>query len=141
MYSRVERESGSESSAPPCEPNGRSSLDPLVLHQRLGNLEGVDDRMQRRIADGEPADRSRGGQVVLEQRRRHRQDAGDVVEAFLIGFVRRQQGAAIDLEAEQIADGVGVLAAVQAMDGDAAWIRMRRRRRIELALQRRRDGA
>ena len=32
---------------------------PIVLDQRRGNLERVDDRIDRRIADGEPADRRR----------------------------------------------------------------------------------
>ena len=80
--------------------------DPLVLHQRLGDLERVDTGWQRGIADRQAADRPRGRQVVLQQRRRDRQHARHVVEAFLIGFVRRQQRAAIDLQPEQVANRV-----------------------------------
>ncbi len=97
--------------------------------------------MQRRIADGQPADRSRGRQVILQQRGRDREHARHVVEAFLIGFVRREQRASIDLEAKQIADGVGVLAAVQAVNRHAACVRVGRSGRIELSFQRPRDRA
>ena len=63
----------------------------LVLNQRLGNLEGLDHRMQSGIAHRQAADRTRRRQVVLQQRRRDRQDARDVVEAFLIRVVGREQ--------------------------------------------------
>ena len=115
--------------------------EPFVLHERLGNLERVDDRIERRIADGEAAQRPRGRQIVLEQRRRDREHARHVVEAFLIGFVRREQRASVDLEAEQIANRVSVLAAIQSMHGNAARMRLRRGGRVELALERRGDGA
>ena len=110
----------------------------LVLHERFGNLERIDDRYARGIADGEPAERARGRQVIFEQRRRDRQYARDVVEAFLIRFVRRQQRTSIDLETQQIADGVRVLVAVQTVNRNPARMRFRRRRRVQVTFQRRR---
>ena len=81
------------------------------------------------------AERPRGhdagrGDVLLEERRRHRQHAGHVVEAVGL-VVLGQQRAGVDANAEQILDRVGVLGAVQAMERDAARIRIARRRCIE----------
>jgi hypothetical protein len=53
-------------------------------------------------------------EIRLHQRRRHRERAGDVVEAAR-GIVGRQELARIDLEREQVANRVGVLRAVQSM--------------------------
>jgi hypothetical protein len=97
--------------------------------------------MQRRIADRKPAQRARGRKIVLQERRRDRQHACDVVKPFLIRFVGRQQRARIDFDSKQIANSVRVFGAIQAMDRNTARVRVRRRRRVQLVLQRRRDGA
>jgi hypothetical protein len=114
--------------------------EPFVLHEGLRDLERVDDRTARGIADRQAAHGSRGRQVVLEERRRHREHARDVVEAFLVRFVRRQHGASVDLQPEQIADGVGVLDAVQAVNRNPARIGFRRGCRIQCAFKSGHDG-
>jgi hypothetical protein len=47
---------------------------------------------------------------------RHREDVGDVVEA-VAGVVRRQQRRAVDLDDEQVPNGVRVLGAIQTVHG------------------------
>ena len=80
------------------------------------------------VADRHAGDARRRRRVRLEQRRRDRQRPGDVVEA--VGrIVGRQQRGGVDLQVEQIADGVGVLGAVQSMQDDRARSRSVRRRR------------
>ena len=65
-------------------------------------------------------------EVLLEQRRRDAQHAGDVVEAVAL-VVGGQQVGDVDLEIEQVADGVAVLGAVQAVDRLVARVRRRLR--------------
>ena len=55
-----------------------------------------------------------GRQVALQQRLRNREHVADVVEA-VARVVGRQQRSAVDVEGQEIADGVGVLGAIQAM--------------------------
>ena len=82
------------------------------------------------IADGHVGDAQRDRQIALEQQRRGRQDLGDVVESE-IAAVARQQRRDVRFDAEQVADRVRVLGAVQA---DArSW-----RRRTDSRPQRRR---
>ena len=64
------------------------------------------------VADRHRADALRDQQVALEQQRRRAQRRGDVVEAE-VGAVARQQLVDVDVERQQIADGVAVLGAVQ----------------------------
>ena len=84
----------------------------------------------RGIAYGQTADAPRRRHVAIEQGRRERQVAGDIVEAVpdLVGRQQRR----FDLNAQQVAHGVRVLGAVEAMRGHAAGIGLRRRRAIQL---------
>ena len=93
-----------------------------------------------RVAHRQPADPARRRQVALQQPRRHGQDVGVVVEA--VGeVVARQQRRGVDLQIEQVADRVGVLQPVEAMDGRPAGIRPLGRGAVEGGLQPRRERA
>ena len=80
-----------------------------------GRAPGVADRLH--------GDGARGGEVLVEERRRHLQHLGDVVEA-VAQVVLRQQRRGIDLETEQVAHRVRVFAAVQAMQLHVARVRV-----------------
>ena len=90
--------------------------------------------------DGSPiASRlTRGGRghVSLDERGRDAEHVGDVVEPGR-GVVWRQQRADIDVEREQIANGVRVFGAVQTMQRGRAGIESPRRRSIERGFERR----
>ena len=95
----------------------RAEWEPLDVHvltelaaDRILRRAGADVR----IADCHGADALRRGQVALEQQWRSAQRGGDVVEAE-VGTVARQQLGDVDIERQQIANGVGVLSAVQTM--------------------------
>ena len=105
-----------------------------VLPEPARQVEGLHRRPDGRIAHGELADAARREHVAAEQRRRHRQHLGDVVEA-LVRLVGRQQLLGVDLQRQQVADGVAVLEAVQAVIGDAARIRVGGGVAVELGLQ------
>ena len=106
-----------------------SSDDSAVAH-RVG-LDG-------RVAHGQPADPARRRHVALQQPRSHGQDVGVVVEA--VGeIVGRQHRPGIDLQVQQIADGVRVLQAVEAMNGRPAGIRLCGGGAVEGGLQPRRE--
>ena len=77
----------------------------------------IDDRRKSgfltpQIADRDRTDLARGGEIRLQQRRGAALSIGDVVEPERRD-VRRQQRRDVDVECEQIADGVGILGAVQ----------------------------
>ena len=126
--------------APPREPNGRSSLSRSSCVSIRGSVIQLDAGAGR-ISEREPADLPRREQVPLHQRRRDRQHLGDVVEAVLVGVVGRQQRPRVDVEREQIADGVRVFGAVQAMERRPAGIRAGRGRAIESGLRARTTNA
>ena len=112
----------------------------VVLHQqrrqRIAHRVGLDGR----VAHGQPADPARRRHVALQQPRSHGQDVGVVVEA--VGeIVGRQHRPGIDLQVEQIADGVRVLQTVQAMDGRPARVRLCGGGPVEGGLQPRRERA
>ena len=118
--------------------NGHA-LDVAVLGAVLPDHEGLAARHGGRVADGQGADLAGGVQVALEQQRRHAQQVGDVVEA-VARFVGRQQRDRIDLEVQQILDGVGVLHAVQAVDHRPARVHVRDGLAIEDGLERAEKG-
>ena len=103
--------------------------EPRVLNQQPRDVVGLDRRARQRPAQRLARDFLRGRHVPIEQCRRNRQHIGDVVEPVLIGIVGGQQRADVDLDAEEIADGVRVLGAVQAVHRRTAGIHVRRRPR------------
>ena len=79
-----------------------------------------------------------GGGVFLEQHGRQRQRVADVVEA-VAGIVGGKIIGGLELHADEIADGVVVLGAVQAANRDAARIGLRAIHRENLAVNPRRE--
>ena len=78
-------------------------------------------------------------EVPLQQQRRHAQRVGDVVEA-VARVVRRQQGRDIDVQSQQIADDVGVLRAVEAMeDGGPRQVGSRGPRGVQIGFEPRQE--
>ena len=102
-----------------------------ILPHRVGGAAGADAW----IADRDRADLPCRREVGLQQRGRRPLGIGDVVEAEG-RRVRRQQRRNVDVEPEQIADGVGVLGPVQPVQRRPAGIGSHGRRGIELSLQR-----
>ena len=90
----------------------------ILLHQVDGDVVGLDDRLLRQ-SHGEPAHLPRRRQVALHQRRRDRQHARHVVEC-VSRRVGRQQLGYVDVERQQVADGVLVLPAAEAVERGAA---------------------
>ena len=99
----------------PTRAEGQIIADATVLFQVLVDDEDLRGRRRRRITDRQTADLPGRRQIPLGQHRRHRQDIRDVVEP-VAGVVSREQGLAVDLEGEEITDGVGVLGPVQPVD-------------------------
>ena len=99
-------------------------------------------RLIRRAADGEAADPARGREVPRHQVRRDREHVAVVVEAVLVGVVRRQQLGDVDVDREQIADGGVILGPIEAVEGlAAARVGTGQRHRVDLGLEPRGDGA
>ena len=80
----------------------RLALAMVGLRQPGRGSVGGDTRAGRRVAHGEPADLRGGRHVGLHQRRRHVEDACDVVEPFR-RIVAGQQRLGVDGEVHQIA--------------------------------------
>ena len=87
----------------------------------------------RRVADGDARDLRRCRQVAIEQRRLDAKRVGVGVEP--VGLrIGRQHRRGIDLDAEQVAHGVGVLGAIEAMEARRpTGIRARRGGAVQLA--------
>ena len=86
------------------------------------------------------ADPFAGRQIALQQHRRDAEHVGDVVEARA-RIVRGQQRRDVDVEGEQVANRVGVLGAIQAVDERPPGVGMGARRLIERRFQRRDERA
>ena len=112
----------------------RQPLDPAVLRQIGRGLVVRRVRLDGRVADGRGRDLQRDGEIALEQQRRSLEHIGDVVEA-VARAIGRQQRLDVDRHAEQVADRVAVLGAVQAMQGLAPRLRRGRRGGIELPFE------
>ena len=89
----------------------------VAVGGRLGRSLGVADRLER--------DRARGVDVLVDEIGRDLQGGGVVVEVAL-DVVVRQQRLRVDVEPEQIADGVRVLAAIEATQRHTSGMRLRR---------------
>ena len=115
------------------------ALDVLFLREVRRHPECVAARRAPDPADREPADLLGRREVAFEQRRRKLAD-GDVVEA-VAGFVGRQQGTDIDVQGEQVADGVAVFGACQPADRRrSSRVGVCSRGAVESGLERRDDG-
>ena len=86
------------------------------------------------MAEREAADFSGGGNVAFDQRRRDVQAAGHVVEA-VAGIVGGQVSGGIDIEREQVVDGVRVFGPVDAVDAGRGEFRFGGGSAVELILQ------
>jgi hypothetical protein len=107
----------------------RHALDVLVLGCVLPDPEHLADRRELRVAERQRGDALGRREVALEQYRRDAEHVGVVVEAAG-GIVGRQHGARVDVQIEQIANRVGVLAAVETMrQRRPGWARPARRDR------------
>jgi hypothetical protein len=100
----------------------RQPLDVPRLRRVLPHAVDLAHRRRLRVANRERADAAGRRQVAFEQHGRDAEDVGDVVESGT-RVVRGKQRRRIDLEVEQVADGVGVLGAIEPMDERAAGIR------------------
>ena len=110
----------------------RHALDVLILRQVLPHREGLGDCGLMHVPDRKRAHGLGRGEVALEERRRHAERIRDVIEA--VGrVVRRQERRDIDIERQQIANGVGVLRAVEPMQERTSGMRVR----VGLAVERR----
>ena len=112
----------------------RKPVDVLVLREVLADAERVAAGADVGIADGQGRDLHRRRHVFFLQRRRDAEHVRDVVEA-VGGVVGRQERGDVDVEVEQVAHRVRVLAAVQAVQDRRAGIRMRGRLGVELRLR------
>ena len=111
----------------------RQPLDVLVLRRVAGREVGGFDR-RLPVADGHAGDARRGRRIGLEQRRRDRQRARRCCRSRA-RIVGRQKRRDVDLEVQQVANGVRVLGPVQAMQDDGAGIDARRGVAIDLRFQ------
>ena len=84
---------------------GNHHVGDVAVGGRHGRSLGVADRLER--------DGARGGNVLVDETGRYLQGGGIVIEVAL-DVVVRQQCRRVDIEPEQIADGVGILSAVEA---------------------------
>ena len=113
----------------------RQPIHAVVLLQVGCQAVGLAHHRRRRTPDRHPADRPRRSEIALQQRLRHPQRGPDVVEA-VAGIVGGQQGVDVDLQGQQVPDGVAVLGAVETVERrGSAGIGSRRGRPIQLALQ------
>ena len=92
----------------------------IVLHDVQRNVERREAGRARRQSDGETRHLARRRQVPLHVRGGNRERIREVVEGSIRRLVARQQSRDVDVEAEQIANGVVVLGAIETMHGGGA---------------------
>src|SRR5262249_52077244 len=109
----------------------RQAIQMFVLLEIVRNAIVIDIGRRRRCADGKAADLLSSRQVSLDQRRRHLQYTGYIVEA-ITAIIWRQERAHVHVEVKEITNHVLIFGAVQAMEGlSPARIRMRGRTTIK----------
>jgi hypothetical protein len=108
----------------------RHAIDLRVLRPVLPDDERLVAGNDRRIAHRQRAQPAGGVEITLEEQGRRAQQVGDVVEP-VAGLVGRQERHWIDLEIEQVANGVGVLDAVEPVHHRPPRVRLRCRLPIE----------
>jgi hypothetical protein len=113
---------------------------PGSLRAVVGDAIGIDRDDRRRRADGQAADLVGRGEIALEQRRRQLEHTGDVVEA-VARIVAGQQARHVDVDGDEIADGVAILVAIQPVERHgASGVRRVGRRAVELVFEPREDA-
>jgi hypothetical protein len=117
----------------------RQPVDVTILRQAWRRRERQLRRRHGLVADGKPADLERRRDVPLNERRRHGERFGEVIEA-LTRSIGRQQHVDVDIERQQIADGVGVLRAVQSVQRRCGECGVRVDRTVESRLELRREA-
>ncbi len=113
----------------------RKTFEPNRLVRPLRRPVGDAGSTRRPIAHRLAADDARRGDVLIQERRRNRQNAGDVVESVGL-VVFREERARIDAHRQQVLDRVGVLGPIQSVQSDASGIGTRRRL-VQCVLERR----
>ena len=93
----------------------RQAFDVLGLRKISGHTIGDRGGTGQHIPDRQTADLGGRRRVALDQRRRNGQRVGDIVEAFarIVGGKKRR---GVDIDREQVANGVGVFGAIQTME-------------------------
>ena len=89
----------------------------------------------RRVADGQPADLGGRRHVTVHQRRRDREDVCVVVEPDPAVVGGEQRG--VDVQRQQVVDGVDVLEAIETVHRNPARIGRSRRRLVQRGFERR----
>ena len=113
----------------------RQAVPVLVLRQVRGDPERLAAGRHRRGSHGQAADRPRRVHVALQQRGRDLEDAGDVVEPVALVVGRHERGG-VDVEGQQVADGVLVLGPIEPVERfGTTRIGTRRRHGVDLGLQ------
>ena len=113
----------------------RQPLEVPLLRKVRRQVIDLDGGRRRRAPDRRAADLARRGQVAVDERRRHPEGGRDVVEP-VARVVGREQLRRIDLNGQQVADRVGVLGAVQAMEHRRpAGVGVERGRAVEPGLE------
>ena len=109
----------------------------VVLDEELREFIRLRDRPRRAIPNSDAADLARGREVALQQHRRDREHVADIVEAVagIIGGKQRGEVHRAGVHRDQVADGVGIFGAVEAMDGRPAGIELGCGGAIERRLQ------
>jgi hypothetical protein len=115
---------------PPRVPSGRPSmcLSCASRRRRIDDLRSAAGA----VADAPAADLHGRRHIALHERRRHRERLGQVVEAF----ARPSAGSSerdVDVERQQVANGVRVLDAIEPMQRRRRQVRVRRQRLVETA--------
>ncbi len=93
------------------------------------------ERLRAGIAHRLAADAAGGADVAFHQRRRNGEHVGHIVEA-VAHVVGRQERRNVHREIQQIADGVGVFGAIQAVQRGPAGVRTDCRRAIDTRFER-----
>ncbi len=106
-------------------------LGPCALH-----VVGSSNRTGTRVAQCLARYLLRCRQVLVQEGRRHLQRRGDVVESIM-RLIPRQQRRGIDVQVQQIGDGVRILAPVQAMQAFAPNLVVPIPRLVECGLEKR----
>ena len=101
---------------------------------RFDRKEVIDGGLEVRVADREARDGAANRHVTFDQDRGHRKDIADIVKT-IAGVVDREGVTRFDVEREQVADGVRVFVAIQAVDGGMAGVRMGGGGSVELGFE------